>query len=142
MKKNTNTQILTKDGKSGRDFKCKRGQLYYAQLDDGCCVGSEQMKDRLVLIVQNNTGNKYSPTVIVALATAREDKRRDLPTHRSVYVRKLGKRNMILTEQLRTIDKMRLIEYVDRLSNKEMAEVDSALSCSLGLARREPYERT
>ena len=139
-KKNSNLPTSTDEMVSGRDFKCKRGQLYYAKLDDGCCVGSEQMKDRLVLIVQNNTGNKYSPTVVVAMATAKENKRPDLPVHKLVYIKSLDRRNMILTEQLRTIDKMRLVKYVGHLNSTDMAEVDVALACSLGLARREVYE--
>ena len=136
VKKNTNLQTSIDED----EYPIRRGQLYYAKLDDERCVGSEQMKDRLVLIVQNNTGNKYSKTVVVAMATTKIDKRPDLPVHKLVCVNKFGKQNMILAEQLRTIDKQRLVKYVGRLSSTDMAEVDEALACSLDLARREAYE--
>lgn len=139
-KKNTNLPTSTKDKENENDLQCRRGQLYYAKLDDEKCVGSEQMKDRLVLIVQNNTGNKYSQTVVVAMATTKLNKRPDLPVHKLVYIKKYDRQNMILAEQLRTIDKKRLVKYVGRLSSEDMAEVDAALACSLGLARREVYE--
>lgn len=135
-KKNTNLPTSIDES----EYPIRRGQLYYAKLDDERCVGSEQMKDRLVLIVQNNTGNKYSQTVVVAMATTKIDKRPDLPVHKLVYVKKFDRQNMILAEQLRTIDKQRLVKYAGRLNSTDMAEVDAALSCSLGLARREVYE--
>jgi len=139
-KKNTNLPISINDENVKREFQIRRGQLYYAKLDDERCVGSEQMKDRLVLIVQNDIGNKYSQTVVVAMATTKIDKRPDLPVHRLVYVEKFGRQNMILAEQLRTIDKRRLVKYVGQLDAKEMAEVDAALACSLDLTRRENRE--
>jgi len=139
-KKNTNLPISINDENSKREFQIRRGQLYYAKLDDERCVGSEQMKDRLVLIVQNDIGNKYSQTVVVAMATTKIDKRPDLPVHRLVYVEKFGRQNMILAEQLRTIDKRRLVKYVGQIDIKEMEEVDAALACSLDLARRETHE--
>lgn len=126
--------LRTLTDKKGVMLGCKRGQLYYAQLDDLKYVGSEQMKNRVVLIIQNNKGNRYSSTVVVALATSLQNKRTDLPTHVSVYVEGLGRRNMILTEQLRTIDKRRLIEYVGELSDEEISKVDRGIIVSLGLS--------
>lgn len=126
--------LRTLTDKKGVILGCKRGQLYYAQLDDLKYVGSEQMKNRVVLIIQNDKGNRYSSTVVVALATSLQNKRIDLPTHVSVYVERLGRRNLILTEQLRTIDKRRLIEYVGELSDEEMSKVDRGIIVSLGLS--------
>ena len=109
----------------------KRGEIYYADLSP--VVGSEQGGIRPVLIVQNDIGNKYSPTVIVGAITSQLDKAK-LPTH--IEVGKecgLNKNSVILLEQIRTIDKRRLQEKIGELNAKKMSEVDYAIEVSLGL---------
>mgnify|MGYP001028646509 CR=1 FL=1 len=106
----------------------KRGDIYYATLDP--VVGSEQGGNRPVLILQNNTGNKFSPTVIVAPITGRRKK--NLPTHVPVDITELPKDSIILLEQIRTIDKRRLCDYVCRLNSKQMKKVEQAINVSLG----------
>lgn len=110
----------------------KRGDVFFADLSP--VVGSEQGGQRPVLIVQNDIGNKYSPTVIVAAITAKISKAK-LPTH--VEVRKddvgLLKDSVVLLEQVRTIDKKRLIQKLGNLDKETMALVDEALMISLGL---------
>ena len=109
----------------------KRGEIYYADLSP--VVGSEQGGIRPVLIVQNDIGNKYSPTVIVGAITSQLDKAK-LPTH--IEVGKecgLNKNSVILLEQIRTIDKRRLQEKIGQLSQQKMNEVDYAIEISLGL---------
>lgn len=109
----------------------KRGDIYYADLSPA--VGSEQGGTRPVLIVQNNVGNKHSPTVIVAVLTSKS--KRKLPTH---IIINSGEGNLamdstVLLEQLRTIDKFRLQKYVGSVSQKVMDQVDRAMLISLGL---------
>lgn len=110
----------------------KRGDIYYADLSP--VVGSEQGGRRPVLIIQNDIGNKFSPTVIVAAITAQIEKAR-LPTHVEITAAVCGleRNSVILLEQLRTIDKRRLQEKVAQLSAEIMSEVDTALSISLSL---------
>lgn len=110
----------------------KRGEIYYADLSP--VVGSEQGGIRPVLIVQNNVGNKYSPTVIAAAITSQHAKSK-LPTHIELPAKDCGlqKNSMVLLEQIRTIDKKRLKEKMGMLDNGEMNKVDSALSVSFGL---------
>lgn len=110
----------------------KRGDIYYADLSP--VVGSEQGGMRPVLIVQNDVGNKYSPTVIAAAITSRLGKTR-LPTHIDVYADKVGlqKDSVILLEQIRTIDKKRLGEKMGHLDDELMNEVNAAISISFGL---------
>jgi len=110
----------------------KRGDIYYADLSP--VIGSEQGGVRPVLIVQNDVGNKYSPTVIAAAITSQHDKAQ-LPTHIKVNAVSSGlaKDSIVLLEQVRTIDKQRLKEKMGTLDNKSMGEVDSALSVSFGL---------
>lgn len=109
----------------------KRGDVYYADLSP--VVGSEQGGIRPVLILQNNVGNKYSPTVIVAAITSKIDKSK-VPTH--VFIgndKDLTDHSVALLEQIRTIDKQRLTDKITHLSNEMMEEVDFALRISLGL---------
>ena len=109
----------------------KRGELYYADLSP--VVGSEQGGIRPVLVVQNDVGNKYSPTVIAAAVTSKINKAK-LPTHielPSAYG--LAKDSVILLEQIRTIDKRRLREHMGRLDDKQMSMVDDAIAVSFGL---------
>ena len=110
----------------------KRGDVYLADLSP--VRGSEQGGIRPVVIIQNNTGNKYSPTVIVAAITGRINKAK-IPTHVEIDKRKhkLDKDSVILLEQIRTVDKHRLKEKLTFLSDEKMKEVDNALQISLGL---------
>lgn len=110
----------------------RRGDIYYADLSP--VVGSEQGGLRPVLIVQNDVGNRHSPTVIAAAITSRMSKTR-LPTHIDVYANKVGlaKDSVILLEQIRTIDKKRLKEKMGHLDDSLMREVDDAISISFGL---------
>jgi len=112
--------------------KIKRGDIYYADLSP--VVGSEQGGVRPVVIVQNDTGNHYSPTVIAAALTSRQTKS-NLPTHIPVDASNYGleKDSVILTEQVRTLDKKRLAERVGHLDEPVMRKVNSALSISLGI---------
>ncbi|MCX7779998.1 MAG: type II toxin-antitoxin system PemK/MazF family toxin [Negativicutes bacterium] len=110
----------------------KRGDIYYANLSP--VVGSEQGGLRPVLVIQNDVGNKYSPTVIVAAITSQISKAK-LPTHVEISAKafNLEKDSVILLEQLRTIDKRRLKEKVTHLSEEIMTKVDEAMRISLGL---------
>nr|WP_038602185.1 type II toxin-antitoxin system PemK/MazF family toxin [Peptoclostridium acidaminophilum] len=110
----------------------KRGDIYYADLSP--VIGSEQGGVRPVLIVQNDIGNKYSPTVIVAAITAKIDKAK-LPTHVEIKANEYGlvKNSVVLLEQIRTIDKRRLREKIGSFDEKLMLKVDEALQISLGL---------
>jgi len=110
----------------------RRGDVFYADLNP--VVGSEQGGVRPVLVVQNDVGNKYSPTVIVAAITSQIDKAK-LPTHVELKKEDYGleKDSVVLLEQLRTIDKRRLKEKITFLDSEIMAKVDEALKISLGL---------
>ncbi len=110
----------------------KRGDIYYADLSP--VVGSEQGGIRPVLIVQNDVGNRYSPTVIAAAITSRMGKTK-LPTHIDIYADRVGlaKDSVVLLEQVRTIDKQRLGEKMGHLDAETMNAVDDAISISLGL---------
>ena len=109
-----------------------RGDIYYADLSP--VVGSEQGGVRPVLIVQNDVGNKFSPTVIAAALTSQQDKA-NLPTHIEVTAENTGllKDSVVLLEQVRTIDKHRLKEKMGRLDTGSMNRVNQALSISFGL---------
>ncbi len=110
----------------------KRGEIYYADLSP--VVGSEQGGIRPVLIVQNDVGNRYSPTVIAAAITSQRDKT-NLPTHIKVDAAGCGlsKDSIVLLEQVRTIDKQRLKERMGSLDIGAMDMVDRAISVSFGL---------
>lgn len=109
----------------------KRGELYYADLSP--VVGSEQGGVRPVLIIQNDVGNKYSPTVIVAAVTSQINKAK-LPTHieLSSVAYGLPKDSVVLLEQVRTLDKRRLKERIGEIDEVKMKRVDNALLISLG----------
>ena len=113
-------------------MEVKRGEIYYADLSP--VVGSEQGGVRPVLVVQNDIGNKYSPTVIAAAITSRMGKTR-LPTHIDIYADKAGlaKDSVILLEQIRTLDKRRLKEKMGHLDEALMKNVNSAIAVSFGL---------
>lgn len=110
----------------------RRGEIYLANLNP--VIGSEQGGTRPVLVIQNDVGNKYSPTTIVAAITSRIRKAK-LPTHVEISGARyhLDKDSVILLEQIRTIDKLRLKERVAQLDAESMARVDEALTISLGL---------
>ena len=111
----------------------KRGEIYYADLSP--VVGSEQGGIRPVLIVQNDIGNRHSPTVIAAAITSRLDKAK-LPTHISLNAASCGltKDSIVLLEQIRTIDKRRLKDRMGAIDHESMNRVDNALSISFGLS--------
>lgn len=110
----------------------KRGDIYYADLSP--VVGSEQGGIRPVLVVQNDIGNKYSPTIIVCAITSQINKAK-LPTHIEVKAGKFGlvKDSVILLEQIRTIDKRRLKEKIGRCDDSVMERIDKVLQISLGM---------
>ena len=122
--------------RTDRTVNIKRGDIYYADLSP--VVGSEQGGLRPVLIVQNDVGNKYSPTVIAAAITSRMGKSR-LPTHIDVQGAEAGlaKDSVILLEQIRTIDKKRLKEKMGHLDDATMSTVNGALGISFGLSSYE-----
>lgn len=113
------------------DEQIKRGEIYYADLSP--VVGSEQGGVRPVLIIQNDVGNKYSPTVIVSAITSQLGKAK-LPTHIELPAERynLPKNSVALLEQIRTLDKRRLQEKITTLSPEKMREVNKALLISLG----------
>jgi len=112
-------------------IKVKRGQIYYADLSP--VKGSEQGGYRPVLIIQNDVGNKYAPTVIAAVITSRHTKA-NLPTH--IWLNEecgLPKESMVECEQVRTLDKSRLKDFMGAVSDEVMQEVDKGLKISFGL---------
>ena len=112
----------------------KRGDIFYADLRP--VVGSEQGGIRPVLVIQNDIGNKYSPTVIVAAVTSQINKSK-LPTHLELDASDFGltKDSVVLLEQVRTIDKSRLREKVCHLDETSMSKIDRGLQISLGIIR-------
>ncbi|OCS84486.1 type II toxin-antitoxin system PemK/MazF family toxin [Caryophanon tenue] len=112
----------------------KRGDVFFADLSP--VVGSEQGGTRPVLIIQNDIGNRFSPTVIIAAITAQIQKAK-LPTHVEIDAQKYGfeRESVILLEQLRTIDKSRLTDRITHLDQDLMKRVDDALRISLGLVK-------
>jgi mRNA interferase MazF len=117
-------------------MKCSfyRGELYYANLDP--VIGSEQGGERPVVILQNNKGNHYSPTVIVAPLTTKIGKP-ILPTHVEVNTEGLRSTSIVLLEQIKTIDKQRIIRYIGMVSQKDMRLIDQAILVSLEISRKD-----
>ena len=113
-------------------MEIKRGDIFYADLSP--VVGSEQGGIRPVLIVQNDVGNKFSPTVIAAAITSKQDKN-DLPTHIGIRAEQCGlaKDSVVLLEQIRTLDKRRLKERTGKISPEDQSRIDHALNVSFGL---------
>lgn len=111
----------------------KRGDIYYADLSP--VVGSEQGGIRPVIIIQNDIGNRYSPTVIIAAITSQINKAK-LPTHIEISSDEYGlnKDSVVLLEQIRTLDKKRLKEKIGHMSDADMRKVDEALKISLALS--------
>lgn len=118
----------------------RRGDIFYADLSP--VVGSEQGGIRPVLILQNNVGNRYSPTVIAAAITSRTDKTR-LPTHIRLTPPDCGlaRDSVVLLEQIRTLDKRRLRECMGRLGDNTMDKVNKAISISFGLYTEEETQK-
>ena len=119
------------------DTNVKRGDIFYADLSP--VVGSEQGGKRPVLIIQNDTGNLHSPTVIAAAITSRMGKNR-LPTHIDINAERvegLSKDSVVLLEQVRTIDKQRLGDKMGHLDDETMTHVNTALRVSFGLGSAE-----
>ena len=115
----------------------RRGDLFYADLNP--VIGSEQGGIRPVLVIQNDVGNYFSPTVVAAAITSRKAKN-SLPTHILLEnVPGLAPTSLLLLEQLRTIDRKRLRGYIGRISKEKMLEVDAALAISIGIGY--PNER-
>jgi len=116
----------------------QRGEVYFADLSP--VVGSEQGGVRPVLVIQNDIGNRFSPTVIVAAITAQIQKAK-LPTHVEIKADAHGfeRDSVILLEQIRTLDKQRLTDKITKLDNEMMIEIDHALEISLGLEFKSLY---
>ena len=109
----------------------RRGDIFYADLSP--VVGCEQGGIRPVLVIQNDIGNRYSPTVIVAAITSKSKK--ELPTHVELgCMEALQKNSVVLLEQIRTIDRIRLLEYIGSVSRLRMLLIDQALLLSIGLS--------
>lgn len=126
-------QIFGEAWGDGGNVVIKRGDIYYADLSP--VIGSEQGGVRPVLVVQNDVGNKYSPTVIAAAITSQINKAK-LPTHIEIGALEYGlaKDSVILLEQIRTIDKKRLREKIGHLDDELMIKVNNALEVSFGLS--------
>lgn len=115
-----------------KDFGFHRGEIYYADLDPH--YGSEQGGKRPVIVIQNNTGNKFAPTVIVAAVTSKVTKKPNQPTHVLIDRNPAFSRpSMVLLEQIFTIDKERINSFMGMTSEWEMAQIEKALKCSLDL---------
>lgn len=117
----------------------RRGDVYLADLSP--VTGSEQGGTRPVVIIQNDTGNRYSPTVIVAAITGKINKAK-IPTHVEIEAAKykLDRDSVILLEQIRTIDKKRLKEKLTYLSDAKMKDVDTAIAISLNLTLQQKFD--
>mgnify|MGYP003623228275 FL=1 len=112
--------------------KIRRGDMFYADLTPS--VGPEQDGIRPILIIQNDTGNKHSQTVITAIITSKTAAKPKMPTHCPIRAQQgLGRDSLVLLEQIRTIDKVRLKEYIGTLDAQAMSTVDKALTVSVGL---------
>ena len=118
-----------------------RGDLYYADLGHG--IGSEQKGTRPVVIIQNNVGNKHSPTVIIAAVTSKANIKAKLPTHYYLDAGNgLVQPSLVLLEQIRTVDKRRLSGYIGRLDEEHIRGINHALAISIGLIEPVPPKLT
>ena len=121
------------------EWEYRRGEVYLADLNP--YRGSEQGGTRPVLVLQNNVGNIYCPTIIVAPITSRFEKKPDQPTHCLLSnVKCLPEKSTVMLEQIRTIDKSRVIRFMGKLKAEKMREIDAALEVSLGLHIPEEME--
>ena len=105
----------------------KKGEMYYADLSP--VVGSEQVGIRPVIILQNDKGNRYSPTTIIASVTSRR-KKKYLPTHIQINVPQMKRKSVVMLEQVRTIDKGRLLKYIGKVDDSTMQKIDKAVKIS------------
>ena len=108
----------------------KKGEMYYADLSP--VVGSEQGGIRPIIILQNDKGNHYSPTTIIASVTSRK-KKKHLPTHIKIKIPNSKRKSVVMLEQVRTIDKSRLSEYIWKLDNGTMQKIDNAVKISFDI---------
>jgi len=112
-------------------MEVKKGDLFFADLNP--VVGSEQGGVRPIVIIQNDKGNKYSPTTVVATITSRQTKK-PLPTHVEIKVGNgITKKSIVMLEQIRTIDKARLLEHIGTLEQEDVKRIDEALVISLSI---------
>ena len=118
-----------------KESEIKRGDIFFVDLDPG--VGSEQLGIRPCIIIQNDVGNHFSTTTIIAPITSRTKK--TLPTHVPVSIRlgRMPKESIALLEQIRAVDKSRLLAYIGHADKKTMSRIEAAAECSLGLDRRQ-----
>lgn len=114
-------------------WDCLRGEIYYIDFGEG--IGSEQKGTRPALVVQNNIGNKFSTTTIVAAITTKEKNReKHIPTHYALGgICGLKKRSVVLLEQIRTVEKNRITGYIGKLTDNQMKEIDNLIHISFGL---------
>lgn len=110
----------------------KRGDIYY--VDFGVTVGSVQGGLRPVVVLQNDTGNLYSPTIIVATITSKANKKRQMPTHIVFNMEGLSKESIVQLEQITTIDKSQIINFVGKMPDTEMKRIGKAVKISLALS--------
>ena len=116
-------------------MEVKKGDLFFADLNP--VVGSEQGGVRPIVIIQNDKGNKYSPTTVVATITSRQTKK-PLPTHVEIKVGNgITKKSIVMLEQIRTIDKARLLEHIGTLEQEDVKRIDEALVISLSINKEE-----
>ena len=114
------------------DWVYRRGDIYFADLDP--VVGSEQGGTRPVIVIQNDTGNKHSPTLIVAMVTTRIRKKENMPTHLLIKDNPAFREaSVVQLEQIRTIDKCRIDNYLGKVTPHEMVAIEKALSISLAM---------
>ena len=114
------------------DWVYRRGDIYFADLDP--VVGSEQGGTRPVIVIQNDTGNKYSPTLIVATVTTKIRKKENMPTHLLIKDNPAFREaSVVQLEQLRTIDKSRIDDYLGKVTPRDMMAIEKALSISLAM---------
>lgn len=117
-------------------MKIRRGDIFVTDLESvGENVGSEQSSKRPAVIIQNDTGNEYSPTTIVAFITTKN--KHNIPTHVRLHTSRLYYPSIALLEQIRTISKERLVKYIGTLSDSEMEKIVKALCISLGIDRKD-----
>ena len=114
------------------DRKIKRGDLVYVNFDP--IIGSEQGGPRPAVVIQNDIGNRHAPTVIIAPITSKT-KKSNLPTHVKLTSKYLERNSVALLEQIKTIDKTRIEDYIGTLADEEMKMIDKALKISLGMGR-------
>lgn len=117
--------------------KVQRGDIYYAKL--GKTKGSVQGKSRPVVVLQNNIGNRHSPTLIVATITSKTRKKRNLPTHVLIQTEKLPLKSVVQLEQITTIDKKQLVRFICVMPKEIMQQIDCAAKTSLALAVDDNY---